>query len=78
MRKKYLLAQIWLYKIQGLKKKPDPMLKFMFFKKATIFDKIFTIDLTLCIKCQIDGDDFINFCGLLGKYELYPLLIQKS
>ena len=30
----------------------------------------FTINLTLCSKCQIDGEDFINFCGLLGKYEL--------
>ena len=36
----------------------------MFSKKATKFDKIFTTD-------QIDGEDFINFCGLLGKYELY-------
>ena len=44
--------------------------KFMFSKKATKFDKIFTVDLTLCSKCQIDGEDFVNFCGLLRKHEL--------
>ena len=43
----------------------------MFSKKATKFDKIFTVDLTLYSKCQIDGEDFVNFCGLLGKSELY-------
>ena len=43
----------------------------MFSKKATKFEKIFTVDLTLCSKCQIEGEDFVNFCGLLGKYELY-------
>ena len=43
----------------------------MFSKKATIIDEIFNIDLTLCSKCQIDGEDFINFRGLLRKYELY-------
>ena len=43
----------------------------MFSKKATKIDKIFTIDLTLCSKCQIDGEDFVNFCGLLRKHELY-------
>ena len=42
--------------------------KFMFSKKATKFDKIFTVHLTLCSKCQINGEDFVNFCGLLGKY----------
>ena len=52
----------------------------MFSKKATKIDEIFTIDLTLCNKCQIDGEDFINFCGLLRKRELYNLLgkIQKK
>ena len=46
-------------------------LKFMFSRKATKFDKIFTVDLTLYSKCQIDGEDFFNFCGLLRKHELY-------
>ena len=27
--------------------------------------------MTLCSRSQIDGEDFINFCGLHGKYELY-------
>ena len=40
-------------------------LKFIFSKKATKFDEIFTIDLTLYSKCQIDGEDFVNFCGFL-------------
>ena len=44
--------------------------KFMFSKKATKIDKIFTVDLTVCSKCQIVGEDFLKFCGLLRKYEL--------
>ena len=47
----------------------------MFSKKATKFDEIFTVDLTLCSKCQIDGEDFVNFCGLLRKYELYIISV---
>ena len=43
----------------------------MFSKKATKFDEIFTVDLTLCSKRQIDIEDFFNFCGLLRKHELY-------
>ena len=43
----------------------------MFSKKATKIDKIFTVDLTLCSKRQTDGEDFVNFCGLLRKYKLY-------
>ena len=39
--------------------------KFMFSKKAIKIDEIFTAHLTLCSNCQIDGEDFINFCGLL-------------
>ena len=45
-------------------------LKFIFSKKATKIDEIFTVDLTLCSKCQIDGEDFVNLCGLLRKHEL--------
>ena len=44
--------------------------KFMLSKKATKSDEIFTVDLTLCSKCQIAGEDFVNFYGLLGKHEL--------
>ena len=43
----------------------------MFSKKATKIDEIFIVDLTLCNKCQIDDEDFVNFCGLLRKHELY-------
>ena len=43
----------------------------MFSKKATKFDEIFTVNLILCGKCQIDGEDFFNFFGLLRKHELY-------
>jgi hypothetical protein len=49
----------------------------MFSKKATKIDEIFTVNLTLCSKCQINGEDFVNFRGLLGKYELYPIVSAK-
>ena len=42
----------------------------MFFKKATKFDEIFTNDLKLCCKSQIDREDFVNFFGLIKKDEL--------
>ena len=38
-----------------------------FSEKATKIDKIFTVNLTVCSNCQIDGEDFVNFCGLLEK-----------
>ena len=38
----------------------DGKVKFMFSKKATKIDEIFTIDLTLATYRQIDGEDFIN------------------
>ena len=41
----------------------------MFSKKATKIDEIFTVNLTVTTYCQIDGDDFVNFCGLLRKRE---------
>ena len=47
------------------------LVKFIFSKKATIIDEIFTVNLTLGGKFQIDGEDFVDFCGLLRKYELY-------
>ena len=49
----------------------------MFSNKATQFEKIFTIGLKLCSKCQIDSEDFVNFCGLLRKHELYLRLECK-
>ena len=50
----------------------------MFSKKATKFDKIFTVDLTLTTYRQIDGEDFVNFCGLLRKYELYNVDLRDE
>ena len=48
-------------------------LKFMFSKKATKIDKILTVDLTATTYCKIDGEDFVNLCGLLRKRELYQI-----
>ena len=48
----------------------------VFLKKATKIDEIFTVDLTLCSKCQIDGKVFVNFCGLLKKRELYLVILK--
>jgi hypothetical protein len=49
----------------------------MFSKKARKIDKIFTVDLTLCSKCQINGEDLIIFCGFLRKHELYHFLFSR-
>ena len=32
--------------------------------------EIETTEIEECLYCQIDGEDFVNFCGLLGKHEL--------
>ena len=53
------------------------VIKFMFSKKTTKIDKIFTIDLTVTTYCQIDGEDFVNFCDLLRKHELYEVSDTK-
>ena len=37
----------------------------MFSKKATKIEEIFTVNSTLCIKYQIDGEDFVNFVAFL-------------
>ena len=52
-------------------KRENMYVKFMFSKKATNIDEIFTVNLTVCSNRQINGEDFINFCGLLRKHELY-------
>ena len=43
------------------------MVKFMFSKKATKTDVIFTVNLTLTTKRQIDGEDDFKFLGLFRK-----------
>ena len=45
----------------------------MLSNKPTKIDEIFTVDLTLCSKCQINGEDFVNFCGLLKIHKLYRI-----
>ena len=46
------------------------VVKFKFSKKAKKIEEILTVYLTLCNKCQIDGEDLVNFFGLLRKHEL--------
>ena len=46
-------------------------MQFVFSKKATKIGEIFTVDLTVYSKCQIDSEDFVKFCSLLEKHELY-------
>ena len=50
----------------------------MFSKKATKIEEIFTVDLTVTTYGQIDGEDFVNFCGLLRKSELYLQIILSE
>ena len=50
--------------------KSHAVIKFVFSMKATKIDEIFTVDLTVRSKYQIDGEDFVKFCGLLRKHEL--------
>ena len=38
----------------------------MFIKEATKIEEISTVDLTLSSKCQIDGEDFVDCCGVLS------------
>ena len=46
------------------------MVKFMSSKKAKKIDELFTVNLTLCSKCQMVGEDLVKVCGLLRKHEL--------
>ena len=68
-RRKLKFLQTMLAFFSDLK---SPRLKFLFSKKVTKFDEIFTVHLKLwCSQCQIDGKDLVNFCGLLRKQKLY-------
>ena len=51
--------------------------KFMFSKKVTKIDEIFTAS-TLCSTCQIDGEDFVNFCGVLENTNFNNKWIQVN
>ena len=46
-------------------------IEFTFSEKATKIDEIFTVDLTVTTNRQIDGEDYVNFCGLLKKHGNY-------
>ena len=61
-----------LHSAQGnlLKGIDNKTVKVHIFEMATKIDKIFTVNLTFTTQCQIDGEDFINFCGFLRKHEL--------
>ena len=54
------------------------MVKSVFSKKATKFDKIVTVDLTLTTYCQIYVEDFFNFCGFLRKHKLHLTGLTKN
>ena len=41
------------------------VIKFMFSKKVTKVDEIFTADLILCSKCHMEGEDLSIFVALL-------------
>ena len=65
------LARTHLDLVNGYLVLTHSLLNFMFSKKATKIDEIFIVDLTLCSNCQIFGKDFVKFCGILRKHELY-------
>ena len=66
-----------LYKMSYLQVIKTKMVKN---KKATKIDEIFTVDLKVTTYCQIDGEDFVNFCGLLRKrkLKLRPFILNRT
>ena len=48
---------------------PHSPVKFTFSEKTTKIEKV--LNLTVCSNRQINGEDFVHFCGLLRKLELY-------
>ena len=42
-------------------------------KKNLFLFRLALAILWLCRKCQIDSEDFISFCGLFRKHELYAV-----
>ena len=61
-------VKVFPFSFLKIMKKKSYFVKFMFSKKARKIDKIFTVNLTLCSKCQIDGKDFVKYYGLLRKH----------
>ena len=54
---------------QSHEKEHVNMVNGVFFRKISI--KFCLLAWLVCSNRQIDGEDFINFCGLLRKHELY-------
>ena len=50
----------------------------MFSKKATKIDEIFTVDLTVCSKCQIDSEDFVSFVAILETLNFNDMVLIFS
>ena len=75
---KAFIMKIKIGKRDEISSKDIFIVKFMFSKKATQIGEIFTVDLTLCSKCQINSEDFVNFRGFLRKYELYGFLLLEN
>ena len=50
----------------------------MFSKDATTFDKILNVNWILTTYCQIDDEDFVNFCGLVRKHKLSELTMLST
>ena len=50
----------------------------MFSKKATKIVEIFTVNLMLCSKYEIDSEDFVKLCGLLRKHKLYAVFTNAD
>ena len=50
------------------------LLKFIFSKKATKIDEIFSVDLTVTTYCQNYGDDFFQFLWPSQKTQTLPFI----
>ena len=47
------------------------LLSSCFLRPQKLMKSVYLVNLMLCSKCQIDGEDFFNFCSLLRKRRLY-------
>ena len=54
------IAQVQSFSPRLWQTSDQAIVKFMFSKKVTKIDEIFTIDLTVCSMCQIDREDFFK------------------
>ena len=54
------------------------VVNFIIFKKVTKNDEIFTVYLTLCSKCQIDGEDLSIFLAFLEDVNFIAVYVLKT